>query len=309
MPPRRHFWLLLPVAIAACNVFPETSPEAVVHYGLEAGTDASADATGGTAGTAGTGAKAGTSGSSGSGGLGGSSGVGGGGAAGDSGPKDASDSGEADVPDAIDEGDAEPADGADAAGEADANDTGGPESGTTVTITAKLGGGSDDVNEDGAVFTDNATTVWLGNATQKHNSYTGLRFGPVAIPNNATIVFAHLRVNAAADSSATITFNYGAEAADDCAEFQASSPPSSRTLTNATVSHGTDNAWLKNGVYTLDEITPVVQEVVSRGGWASGSHLCVITKGVGAPNLTRAFFSVEGSAPQAAVLIIRYTAP
>lgn len=276
-----------------------------MHNGLEAGTDGSVDANGGAAGTAGTGAMAGASGSAGLGGVAGSSGDAGGGTGGDAAATDASESG-ADAPDAIETGDAEPDDAADGA---DADGVDAKESGTTVTITAKLGGGSDDVNEDGAVFTDNATTTWLGNATQKHNSYTGLRFGPIAIPSNATIVFAHLRVAAAADSSTTLTFNYGAEAADDCGAFQASSPPSSRSLTNASVAHGTDSAWMKNGVYTLDEITSVVQEVVSRSGWTSGNHLCVITKGGGSPNLTRTFFSVEGSAPQAAVLLIRYTSP
>lgn len=254
---------------------------------------------GGAAGSAGTGA----SGSAGLGGVAGSSGIGGGGSAGDAGPVDASEGG-ADAPDAIDDGDAEPTDVTDGADAADV-----PESGTAVTITAKLGGGSDDVNEDGPVFTDNATTTWLGNATDKHNSFTGLRFGAVAIPNNATIVYAHLRVAAAADSNTTITFNYGAEAADDCAEFQASSPPSSRSLTNATVAHGTDSAWIKNGVYTLDEFISVVQEVVSRPGWTSGNHLCVITRGDGATNMTRTIFSVEGAPPQAAQLIVRYTTP
>jgi hypothetical protein len=273
----RRTWVACLLLLGACNVYPETAPEAAHHdldsgAGTDSGFDVSIEA-GGNGGQAGAAGDGGTSGSSGTGAVSGQGGIAGSaGDVGDGGP-------------------------AGAAGD----------SGSTVKISATLAAGSDDANEDSKTFVADGATVWLGNG--KKSGHAGFRFSGVDIPANAQILSASVRVYASASTSTATAFDFHAEAADDCATFSSAAPPSSRSLAATSVPHPSSGAWTANTWYVLDDVAALVQEVAARSGWASGNHLCVILVGTGADYERREVVSRDASATNSAVLEIEYAKP
>lgn len=177
-----------------------------------------------------------------------------------------------------------------------------------TTLTRLIASGTDDVNEDGASFDSGATSIWLGTGGAGAGaSYTGLRFTSVAVPQGATVLSAHLEVTASQTQWNTMDFALAAEAVDSSPPFSAASPPSQRQLTTSQASHSSDAQWVAGTTYSLDEMAPVIQEVVSRPGWQSGNSLSLILKGSGQPWSRKFVHSFDGSATRAPRLVITYS--
>lgn len=103
----------------------------------------------------------------------------------------------------------------------------------------------------------------------------GVRFNSVNIAQGTTIASAYLQLYANVQSSAgdpaLVFSNIYADDVDDAAAWGASSRPSQITQTTATVAW--DSPIWYNGWQSTPDLTAVVQEVISRGGWASGNDL------------------------------------
>jgi hypothetical protein len=56
----------------------------------------------------------------------------------------------------------------------------------------------------------------------------------------------------------------------------------------------------------LNDLTPVIQEVVNRPGWTSGNSIALVLRGAGAQYGRKDVFSFEGAPANAARLIITY---
>jgi RHS repeat-associated protein len=175
------------------------------------------------------------------------------------------------------------------------------------TLTTQVSASSDDVNQDNTSLTTTSSTVWLGNASSTTSSYTGLRFNNLAIPQGATITSAHLEVFSSQSQWLTMNFNIAAEAIGNSPTFSTGNLPSQRTLTTQQVSHSSNVQWQASTWYSLNEMGPVVQEVVSRADWQSGNSLSVILKGAGASWGRKSVASFDGSAAYAPKLVISYT--
>jgi len=176
-----------------------------------------------------------------------------------------------------------------------------------VTITAQVAASSDDANQDGSALDLTSGTLWLGNASSTASSYTGLRFTNLALPPGATINSARLQLYSSQSQWIGISLNLAAEAIGNSPTFSASDPPSQRSLTTQSVAHQSDVQWLANAWYSLDEMAPVIQAVVSRPDWQSGNSLSVILTGTGSPWGRMFALSYDGSPANAAKLIITYT--
>ena len=145
----------------------------------------------------------------------------------------------------------------------------------------------------------------------------GFRFTGVTIPAGAVITGAWLQFTADEANSEATTLTIRGEATDNSPQFQnASFTVSSRTRTTASVNWNVP-AWNmiqeKGDAQKSSDIKAVIQEIVSRGGWASGNALSVIINGTG----KRVVESQEGAtagtpghdASQAANLIVDYVMP
>jgi hypothetical protein len=177
----------------------------------------------------------------------------------------------------------------------------------TRTLTVSVNSASDDVNEDGANYSGTGQ-IWFGTGEFPTSSFTGLRFNNVSIPKGATILSAHLELYTPQSSWMTIDLRIAGQAADNAAAFSSSSKPSSRPLTTAFINHSSNVNWPTKTWISLDEMKPVIQEIISRPGWKSGNSLAVIVKGTTNGPWGRKYTqSYDGGAAFAPRLVITYS--
>ena len=262
---------LLP--FAGCDLFPSVPPEAWIRdSGAETGAGGTAVAGhGGDAGASGQGtggSSAGSGGAAGSAGSGGGSGGGAAGAAGGSGS-----------------------------------------AGTTGDVLAvfPITDGLDDLNEDGNDYEVFRPRVWLGTGEKKNDSHTAFRFLNVTVPRGATIQSARLElyvpIGQAADMQARIT----AEASDNCMPYTVEEPPSARGSTQAYRDLAPTEPWLEKTPVSIDDLAPIIAEVVGRPGWEPGAALCIQAKGQGDATMRRRVGSYDGDAQLAPRLEVVYS--
>jgi hypothetical protein len=172
-------------------------------------------------------------------------------------------------------------------------------------IILQIASGTDDVNQSSGVFEASNVDLWLGNSGSTSGQYLALRFTDVAIPPGAVIHAAHLEVYPIVDQWIYLAYDFAAEAADDSQPFTGEDLPSKRDLTTAVVSHESNVKWLANTWIPLDEITNVVDEVISRPGWQSGSSLSIIIEGTEeGGDFGRKFFSSFETDPRVAARLV-----
>ena len=176
------------------------------------------------------------------------------------------------------------------------------------TLTLQVALSSDDVNQS-PEFEVNDARIWIGTAGSETESYTGLRFANVAIPQSATILSAHLEFYSVQEQWIRMGLTMAAEAADNSATFAPEAPPSQRPLTTQQVEHQSDTPWEADTWYEFDEMAAVIQEVIDRPGWQSGNSLAIIMRGSGGSRWGRKFVrSFDGDPALAPRLVITYQA-
>ena len=173
-------------------------------------------------------------------------------------------------------------------------------------VGLQVSASSDDVNQDGNALASNATTDWLGNGSSTSSSYFRFRFTHVAIPPGAAITSARLQVYSSQNQWIALSMSMAAEATGNSPTFTSSSKPSPRTLTTHYVKSRSNVRWTANTWYTLDEMAPVIQEVVNRSDWHSGNSLSIILKGTGSTWGRKWVTSFDGSAALAPKLLVSY---
>ncbi len=137
-------------------------------------------------------------------------------------------------------------------------------------------------------------------------SYLGLRFTNVALPRNATITSAKVQFYSAQGQWISMSVTITADATGNSAAFTATSKPSQRSLTTATVKYTDNTNWSANTWYTSSDLSAVIQELVNRPDWSSGNSLSLILKGNGAAYARKFIKSFEGGAATAPKLVITY---
>lgn len=135
----------------------------------------------------------------------------------------------------------------------------------TETITASA---DDGWQSDSTAWSSGTNDLYVENYT--YGDYTvGFRFTTIAVPQGATINSADLNLDVGTLNTQPTGDTLVADDVDDAPAFTASDTPRGITPTTASVSI---TGGISVGINTFD-VTAIVQEIVNRGGWASGNDM------------------------------------
>ncbi|MBW2150055.1 MAG: S8 family serine peptidase [Deltaproteobacteria bacterium] len=133
----------------------------------------------------------------------------------------------------------------------------------------------------------------------------GFHFKDVAIPQGAVILSANLDLHCWGFCDKDISIVYLGEAADDAAPFTRTLYDlSSRPMTSSSV-HDRPASWSKDSFNTSADLKDIIQEIVDRDGWYSGSSLNLFIFN-NASSAYRRLSVFEQGEENAAVLRIRF---
>jgi hypothetical protein len=175
-----------------------------------------------------------------------------------------------------------------------------------ATLNLQIATGNDDANESpaGTVNLSHATTILMDALA---GYWAALRFTNVTIPPGSTVTAATLTITTYTSTHDSIDLDIYAEDVDNSAALAATANNiSGRTLTTAKVTWTAANVG--SGAKSPGDLSPVVQEVFDRVGWASGNALTLILDARSTSN-DLYFRPYENGAGEAAALSITYTPP
>jgi hypothetical protein len=200
-------------------------------------------------------------------------------------------------------------------------------SATPQTIEVRVMSSSDDAEEsDTGRVSLTSSDLEMVNAGNRGDQTVGIRFAGLNLPQGATITKAWIQFQADETSSEVTNLVIEGHAVDNALTFIKSSYDiSSRIRTSAQVTW-TPPAWTTTGVagpaQRTGDLTAIIQELVSRPGWAPGNAMAIIITGQGpgwAPGNAMAIIitgqgkrtaeSYNGTSTAAPLLHIEYTAP
>lgn len=134
----------------------------------------------------------------------------------------------------------------------------------------------------------------------------GMRWTGLSIPRGASITAAYIQFTAKEGQSEVTTLTLRAQASDNAPAFSSTSLNlTSRTKTSASQSWS-PAAWSAGGAgasQRTPDLSGLIQEVVDRGGWASGNALVVLVTGTG----HRTAWAYDGSPTEAPLLHVEYS--
>ncbi len=158
--------------------------------------------------------------------------------------------------------------------------------GSVTAYDVRIAASSDDAEENinnsmSLSSTDLDMMIDTGSTT---NLAAGMRFNGIPIPPGAVIVNAYVQFTTDEVNSETTSLTIQGQAADNAATFASGSKISPRPRTTAAVNWSPD-PWLIVGQTSAAQrspnLTPIIQEIVNRAGWASGNALAIIITGNG----------------------------
>lgn len=179
--------------------------------------------------------------------------------------------------------------------------------GGPVVLTALIPGSSSDCGDNGTTINLTAVQEDLGNPGTSRK--LGFRFGSVTVPQGKTIfsAFIWFKSGGGTYSTTTVNLRFVGDAEDNAAVFSTHADFAARPLTSATVDWSSIGTWAANTLYSSPDLATIVQEIVNRGGWASGNALTIFandnSSSVGA---FRDCMMYDSSAGVAAYLVITY---
>jgi len=139
-------------------------------------------------------------------------------------------------------------------------------------VTANADDGECEVG--GSYFSNGYVYLSLGDRSG-FNMHSFARFTSVTIPAGATIVSAIIRFVAQESSSGTTcNVNVHFEDADNAAAISSGSDLNGRPRTSA-VGWNSLPVWTINNSYDTPPLAAILQDVIDRGGWASGNAITV----------------------------------
>jgi len=140
-----------------------------------------------------------------------------------------------------------------------------------------------------------------------YNSYIGVHFKDINIPQGATVLNAYLEFTAYQNSTASgARMKIRAVDRDDAEDFS----PYNRYLlryspkTSASVSWSNIGPWYRNGLYQSPAITNVVQEVINRGGWRRNNEMTLVMSDFS--SVHRGAYTSSGRPSGSARLVIEF---
>lgn len=148
----------------------------------------------------------------------------------------------------------------------------------STNFTEQVGMSSDDaLKRVNPAFWDTASNViGAGDSGAANFDFSsGMRFQTVVIPVGSAILAAHLEVRAWVACANELTSFIHGEDVDDAATFTTVVNYTGRTRTAASVTWTIPNTWVQDTWYNSPDISDIIQEIVNRGGWASGNDIVI----------------------------------
>jgi len=164
--------------------------------------------------------------------------------------------------------------------------------------------GDDDVEQsfvDGKLVTDGNALDIGTSVSGTDPRLVGLRFTKINIPQGATVTSAVMQFHADKDSTDSPKMQIGALLTDDApafptADFAMINHPITSTL------FWTPDEWKQDGIYTTNDISSILQELVDQPGWCGGQNMALMIAGVGGVRKAKSFNQTQSGAP-----VLKYT--
>jgi hypothetical protein len=155
---------------------------------------------------------------------------------------------------------------------------------------------------------NSATTTRVGYTMMQFEDINSFfRFQNVTVPNASVISTATLTLVVGAGASATFNMTIKGEDVDDSVAYEEETDADDATETTAGVAWAGSSGWSTSDVEVSPDIKTIIQEIVDRGGWASGNDLTLRVNYNGADaNEEYEFKSFDDSAGVSALLTITY---
>jgi pyrimidine deaminase RibD-like protein len=174
------------------------------------------------------------------------------------------------------------------------------------SVDVRVVKGENDVEESsrGKIYI-NSTNLELvyDTSTQK----VGLRFTDVSIPQGATIVNAYIQFKVGKVSTNGTTLSIQGDASANAPAFASTTRNISSRSKTTRVVNWSPSSWSTVGAVGSAQLTPnlapIIQEIISKPGWAPGNPIVIIITGSG----KRVAKAYEGDAAGAPLLHIEYT--
>ena len=142
-------------------------------------------------------------------------------------------------------------------------------------------GGADDAgpNPMGCEFSTGWNEVYFGECEDRRALVSGFRFPGIRLPDGAQMARAYLDFYVDGPYRQPLELTLSGEAAADSAPFD-SSPPSSRSRTRSSVgwSIPATDVWELGETRQSPDVTPIVEEVLSRADWNPGNALSILVR-------------------------------
>jgi PKD repeat protein len=177
--------------------------------------------------------------------------------------------------------------------------------------------GSDDAGPSpNCVYATSHNEIYFGKCANGQDITSGFRFANVTIPRHSRIFNAYLEFTVDGYYSNDLTVGLFGEATGDAQTFDYISRPEDRPLTDVSTTWAilSSDPWNMGEKRHTPDLSPVIQEVVSRADWDSGNALAVISTNTGPtdpPDTHRRVFAYErnGNGQEVAVLVVYYAEP
>jgi hypothetical protein len=175
-----------------------------------------------------------------------------------------------------------------------------------VILVVPLASGADDMEErlSTGKVTAGSGDLNLGNDAGRP-LIAGMRFAGISLPPGAVIDSARVQFRVDEVGTAASSLSIAGQAADDAPPLQAVNNDLSLRPTTATSVSWTPAPWPTAKQAGPDQLTPnlsaVLQEIVSRPGWASGGSIVLLVRGDG----ERTAESFEGRIPPVLTIVYR----
>ncbi|RTE51706.1 hypothetical protein EHW67_19910 [Arenibacter aquaticus] len=182
-----------------------------------------------------------------------------------------------------------------------------------TTITSQVSQGNDDAEEqlsNGSMDLGSSDLeLTMDGGT---NQLVGIRFQNINIPQGTTILSASIQFTTDETNSGSTSVTIRGEDSDNANIFASSNYNiSARTLTTASVTWSNIPTWNSVGQAGANQQTPditsIVQEIVNRGGWSSGSAMAFIINGSG--ERTAEAYNGDSSRSPVLTIVADFTPP
>jgi secreted PhoX family phosphatase len=183
-------------------------------------------------------------------------------------------------------------------------------------VSARVTSSSDDAEERGSDAGSNPGRMYLNSSdlelvrdgSSRGNQWVGMLFRNLSIPQGATITSAYVQFTTDETNSGTTNLTIRGEDTNSAGTFNSDNYNiSSRNFTSASVNWSNVSSWNSVGEAGSRQRTPdlsrIIQEIVNRGGWASGNNIAIIINGSG----ERTAEAYDGSSSRAPLLVVNYS--